>query len=131
MVKQANLLLAFLLELGVLAALAYWGVATGSTIPLKMVLGIGTPVLALIVWATWGAPRSERRLQGRWYWLLRIGFDAAGAAALYVAGQHLLGTIFALVAVLNCILGYAWKQYEMDVRKDIGRRQEKKPEGNI
>ena len=131
MVKQANLLLALLLELGVLAALAYWGVATGSTIPLKMVLGIGTPALALIVWAIWGAPRSERRLQGRWYWLLRIGFDAAGAGALYIAGQNLLGTIFALVAALNCILGYAWKQNEMDVRKDTGRQQEKKPEGNI
>jgi hypothetical protein len=129
-VKQANLLLAFLLELGVLAALAYWGVATGSTIPLKIVLGIGTPALVLIVWAIWGAPRSERRLRGRWYWLLRIGFDAAGAGALYVAGQHLLGTIFALVAALNCILGYAWKQNEMDVRKDTGR-QERKQEGSI
>ena len=63
MVKQANLLLAFLLELGVLAALAYWGVATGSTIPLKMVLGNGTPAMALIVWAIWGAPRSERLRQ--------------------------------------------------------------------
>ncbi len=118
MVKQANLVLALLLELGVLAALAYWGFATGSTIPLKIVLGIGAPAVAIIVWAIWGAPRSERRLQERWYWLLRIVFDAAGAGALYVVGQHLLGTIFALVAALNCILGYAWKQNETDLRKE-------------
>ena len=64
MVKQANLVLALLLELGVLVALAYWGFATGATILVKIVLGIGTPAVAMIVWAIWGAPRSGRRLQG-------------------------------------------------------------------
>ena len=64
MVKQANLALALLLELGVLAALAYWGFATGATILLKIALGIGTPAAAILIWAIWGAPRSRRRLQG-------------------------------------------------------------------
>ena len=110
MVKQANLALALLLELGVLASLAYWGLAIGSTILLKIVLSIGAPALAIFIWAMWGAPRSERRLQGLAYWLLRIIFDAAGAEALYAAAQHTLGVAFALVAALNCIAGYAWKQ---------------------
>ena len=110
MVKQGNLVLAFLLELGVLAALAYWGVATGATILVKIVLGIGAPAVAMIVWAIWGAPRSGHRLQGISYWLLRIVFDAAGAIALFVTGQHTLGVVFALIAALNCILAYAWKQ---------------------
>jgi len=87
MVKQANLVLALLLGLGVLMALAYWGFATGATIPVKIVLGMGAPAAAIIVWAIWGAPRSERRLQGRAYWLLLIVFAAAGAVALYVVGQ--------------------------------------------
>ena len=110
MMKQANLLLALLLELGVLAALAYWGFVTGATLPVKIVLGIGAPVVAIIIWSIWGAPRSQRRLQGAWYWLLRIAFDAAGAVALYVANQHIWAVIFALVAAINCILGYVWKQ---------------------
>ena len=121
MVKQANLVLALLLELGVLVALAYWGFATGSTIPLKIVPGIGAPAVAIIVWAIWGAPRSEHRLQGISYWLLRVVFDAAGAGALYVAGQQTVGMIFALVAALNCILGYAWKQNKTDLGKDNKR----------
>jgi hypothetical protein len=108
--KQANLVLALVLELGVLAALAYWGFATDATIPVKIVLGMGAAAATIIVWAIWGAPRSERRLQGRAYWLLRIVFDAAGAVALYVASQPILGTIFALAAALNCLLGYVWKQ---------------------
>jgi hypothetical protein len=101
--------------------LAYWGFATGSAIPLKIVLGIGAPAVAIIVWAIWGAPRSERRLQGISYWLLRVVFDAAGAVALYVASQPIVGAIFALVAALNCILGYVWKQNEMDLRRDNAR----------
>ena len=121
MVKQANLVLTLLLELGVLAALAYWGFATGSTVPVKIVLGIGAPAVAIIVWAIWGAPRSERHLQGVSYWLLRLVFDAAGVGALYVTGQQALGTIFALVAALNCLLGYAWKQNETDLRGDNAR----------
>lgn len=110
MVKQANLALALLLELGVLLALVYWGFATGSTTPVKIVLGIGAAAGAIIVWAIWGAPRSERRLQGRAYWFLRLGFDAAGAVALYVASQPIVGAVFALAAALNCLLGYVWKQ---------------------
>ena len=116
MVKQANLLLALLLELGVLAALAYWGFVTGATLAVKIVLGIGAPVAAIIIWAIWGAPRSRRRLQGISYWLLRIAFDARqGAIALYVANQHTWGVIFALVAALNCILGYVWKQNTVEI----------------
>ena len=120
MVKQANLALALVLELGVLVALAYWGFAIGATIPVKIVLGIGTPAAAILVWAIWGAPRSQRRLQGISYWLLRVVFDAAGAVALYVANQHTWGVIFALVAALNCILGYVWKQNTTDLRKENG-----------
>ena len=54
MVEQVNLALALVLELGVLAALPYWGFATGATIPVKIVLGIGAPAAAILVWAIWG-----------------------------------------------------------------------------
>lgn len=118
MLKPANLLLALLLELGVLAALANWGFAIGSTMPMKIGLGIGAPVVAMIVWAIWGAPRSGHRLQGIPYWLLRIVFDAAGAAALYVADQRVLSAAFALAATLNCLLGYVWEQNKTDLRKE-------------
>ena len=101
MEKQANLLLALLLELGVLAALAYWGFVTGATLSVKIVLGIGAPIVAVIVWAIWGAPRSPHRLQGMTYWFLRIAFDAIAAIALFVANQHTCGAIFALIAKIG------------------------------
>ena len=109
-VKNANMALAFLLELGVLAALIYWGFSTESPLLVKIVLGIGAPVVAVLVWAILGAPNSARRLTGIWYWLLRIGFDAVGGGALFVANQPALGAIFVVVAAINCVLALLWKQ---------------------
>lgn len=108
--KYANLALAFLLELGVLAALIFWGWVTGANLLAKLGLGFGSATVAVVIWAIFGAPASSRRLHGLWYWLLRIVFDAAGALALFAAGQRTLGVAFALIAALNCTLGYLWKQ---------------------
>lgn len=108
--KNANLALAFLLELGVLAALVYWGWAAGPNLFAKIGLSAGAAAAAIVVWAVFGAPRSSRRLQGSGYWLLRISFDAAGALALYTAGQRIAGVIFALVAIFNCAVAIVWKQ---------------------
>ncbi len=110
LLKNANLALAFLLELGVLTALVYWGFSSETSVLVKIILGIGVPVVAILVWAILGAPNSARRLTGMRYWLLRIGFNAVGGGAFYVANRPTLGTIFVLVAALNCALGYLWKQ---------------------
>jgi hypothetical protein len=64
----------------------------------QIALGFGVPVIAIAVWAVFGAPRSTRRLRGVWLLLLRLVFFGAGAAALYAAGHHTLGLAFAVVA---------------------------------
>ncbi|HEV2473651.1 MAG TPA: YrdB family protein, partial [Chthonomonadales bacterium] len=61
--KNANLALAFLLELCVLAALLYWGFSTGPNIFTKIALGVGTPGVAISIWALFGAPNAARRLK--------------------------------------------------------------------
>lgn len=109
-VKNANLALAFLLELCVIAALAFWGFSTGTGTLAKIALGIGAPVLAIIVWALFGAPRGPWHLKGIRYLLLKIVFFGSAAVALYVAGQRVLGVVFALVFMLNTALLYAWGQ---------------------
>ena len=108
--KNANLALRFLLELGVLAALAYWGFAVGQTTIVKIVFGIGAPVIAIVIWAFLGAPRALWHLKGVWRLLLEVVFFGLPAVALFVAGQRIPGVIFALVFVFNTILIYAWSQ---------------------
>jgi Protein of unknown function (DUF2568) len=109
-IKNANLALAFLLELGVLAALAFWGFHNGSGTLAKIVLGIGAPVLAIIVWALFGAPQATWHLEGIWRLLLQIVVFGSAAVALYAADQRILGVAFALLALLNNTLMYVWAQ---------------------
>jgi hypothetical protein len=109
-IKNGNLALSFLLELCVLVALGYWGFQAGQGTIAKIGLGIGAPMLAVVVWALFGAPKSAWRLQGPWFLILRVVFFGSAAVALFTAGQRVLGMAFALVFVLNCTLIYALAQ---------------------
>jgi hypothetical protein len=109
--KQMNLALAFLLEIGVLGALGTWGFQAGSGPLARIGIGIGAPLIAVGVWAVFGAPRSTRRLHGPGLLALRIVFFGSGTVALWVANHHSLTLLFAIVSAVNIILIYAWEQY--------------------
>jgi hypothetical protein len=108
--RAANLALSFLLELCMLAAFAYWGFTTGSGLFAQLLLGIGVPVVVIIIWGILLAPASTRRLQGWPHWLLEIVIFVLAIVALYVAGQSTLTIIFAAVYAVNVILRLVWKQ---------------------
>jgi len=108
--KNANLLLAFLLELGVLAALGYWGFVVGPNIWAKVALGLGTPIVAIIVWALFGAPTAKRHLYGLWRVLLQIVFFGSAVVALFAASQAAWGIAFAVIYIFNYVLVVVWKQ---------------------
>ena len=108
--KSINLGVAFLLELCMLAALAYWGFQTGGNLPLNIVLGIGAPLLAIVVWSQFMAPRAAKRLTGWPYLVLKSIIFGVAAIGLAVAGQSTLAIIFVVVAVINQILLTVWKQ---------------------
>src|SRR5690349_4917818 len=106
-IKNANLALAFFMELSVLVALGYWGFHTGEGMITKIILGIGAPVVAVVIWGLLGAPKSAWQLQGLWYLVLSVVWFGSAALGLFVAGQRNLGIAFALVFVVNQVLAYA------------------------
>lgn len=108
--KAANLALAFILELAALAAFAYWGFNTTDLTIVHIVLGIGVPVLGAVLWGVFAAPKASRRLQGAAYWAFKAVFFALAAAALIAAGQTTAGIMLGVVAAVNLILLYVWKQ---------------------
>lgn len=108
--ENANLALAFLLELGVVAALGFWGFQTGSGLLAKILLGIGAPLVAIVVWGLFGSPKAAWHLDGIWRLILQVVFFGSAAVALYAASQRVLGVVFALLFVLNCTLLYVWAQ---------------------
>lgn len=110
LLKGINLILAFLLELGTLVALGYWGFTVGPNTLAKIVLGLGAPALATVVWAIFGAPKSSMHLQGVAYLALQAVFFGGAALALVAAGQRGLGIGFALIALVNSAAAAFWRQ---------------------
>ena len=59
--RHANLLLAFMIEVGMLAAFCYAGWASTHIVWLRLVLAVGLPGLAIVLWAVWAAPKAGKR----------------------------------------------------------------------
>jgi len=109
--RSGNLLLAFLLELAMLAAFCIFGwTAAGEATWLKFVLALGLPALAIAAWAIWGAPRSRTRLKGRGLLIFKIVMFGLATVAWWGAGQTFIGTIFAVLAAINLLAGMAFGQ---------------------
>lgn len=108
--KQINLALAFLLELVMLAAFIYWGFQTGTETIVKIILGVGAALVAVVIWGRFMAPRSPRRLKGTAYIILKFVLFGIAALALVAVGQTTIAIIFIAVAIINQILASVWKQ---------------------
>lgn len=59
-VQRLNLLLRVLLELGVVAALAHWGIHTGNTTATKVALGVAAPAVGFGFWGAVDLHRAGR-----------------------------------------------------------------------
>jgi hypothetical protein len=107
--QTLNVAVAFLLELCVLAALAYGGMSSGGGLPTRLALGIGAPLLVAIIWGLFLAPRATVSLGQPWSGLLKAAVFLTAARALDAAGQAMLAWLFMLAVVGNQVLLRLWK----------------------
>ena len=121
-----NLLLRFMLELSALAALAYWGVETGSG-PSRWLLAIAAPGAMAVAWALFVSPRRAVELPP--LARLAVEFTLFGAAALALAatGNHTLALTFVLVAVVSGALNHRWARSRTDSASGRPSFQDPKP----
>lgn len=96
--------LAFVLELAALAALAWWGFTAGGNVIVHVVLGLGTPVAAMVLWGMFAAPRARFKVALPFVLLVKAVVFGAGALALYGVDRPALAVAFAVVALLNTAL---------------------------
>jgi hypothetical protein len=111
-IKSLNIGLAFFLELAMLVAFGYWGFQTSDSTLVKILFGIGVPVVVIVIWGLFLAPRSTRRLRDPWLPLLKIVLFGAASLALISAGQPTWGLILGVIALVNIVLAWVWKQAE-------------------
>jgi uncharacterized protein (DUF983 family) len=108
--KSLNLAVRFLLELCALAGLGYWGYHQGDGVFVKIILGIGAPLLAAVIWGAFVAPKAAVHVPGWLHFLLELIVIGTAAFALYLSKQPKLAAIYAGVYVVNRILLTVWKQ---------------------
>ncbi|MGW4561348.1 YrdB family protein [Streptomyces sp. NPDC004561] len=106
--KAANLGVLFLVELGALAAAAYWGLTLDTSLAwLVSVLAL-TAMVAL--WALFGSPRARFKVRGA----ARVAFEAlwfgAGVVALCAAGAYGWALVLALLCAVGKSLAVVWDQ---------------------
>lgn len=107
--RSINLLVAFLLELALLAALGYWGFHVGDNMALKILLGIGAPLLVAVFWGLLLAPRALVHVKEPLHLLLATAVFAIGVAALVAAGRPAWGWALGALFVINQLLLHIWK----------------------
>ncbi|MER6331268.1 YrdB family protein [Streptomyces sp. NPDC001034] len=97
----ANEVLAFLLELAALGFLGWWGFGAGHRGALRILLGVGTPLSAIVVWALFAAPRARLRPRLPLVLMVKALVLGGGAAALYGVGHPVAASAVAVVTVVN------------------------------
>jgi len=110
LLKLINIGLRFLLELCILAIFGYWGFKTGDNALIKFLLGLGAPILFAIVWGTFLAPKSPKRLDEPSLFLLELVIFGLTGWALYNTGKMNLTFAFGSTYILNKILMVIWRQ---------------------
>jgi Protein of unknown function (DUF2568) len=103
-VKAANLALRFLLELCLLAALAYVG------LQVNVVLAVVFPVVAAVVWGMFVSPKARYPLSLAWWIAVQVVLFGAAVVGLIAAGSLVLGIVFGVACVVNLALVLIWHQ---------------------
>lgn len=109
-IEQLALALRFLLEVAGVAALAWWGIRTGSDDVSRTLLAVVAAGGLIIVWALLVAPKARNPLSPLTRWLLGTVLLMLAAVALWTAGAPEAALVFgALVAVDTAVL--LWLDY--------------------
>lgn len=91
------------LELAALVALGYWGFATAGNAVLDVILGLGAPLLAAVVWGLFVSPKARYGTPVRQALFEALVFGAAILALIH-AGQPWPALAFGATAVVDSIL---------------------------
>jgi hypothetical protein len=108
-VKDMNLAIRFLLELGALTALGVWGYRIGGGV-VKVGLAAGLPLAAAVIWGTFVSPNAAVPVPAAVHLLLQVAIFGAAATTLLQLGHRLPAGVFGLVAIANAALMAVWHQ---------------------
>ncbi|QAY73253.1 DUF2568 domain-containing protein [Agromyces protaetiae] len=99
-----NDVLRFLLELFAFVTLAVWGFVAFPLPWPGIAIGIGAPLVAIVLWALFVSPRAVFTVDAFGKALVEIAVFTATAIAWWTMGQPIVAVITAVVAAVSGIL---------------------------
>jgi Protein of unknown function (DUF2568) len=104
LVCAGNLTLRFFVELAVFASLGYAGASVSGSPVARVVLASVLPVIAIVLWMWFLAPKATWRLGEPIAMVLEVAIFSAAAFALAISASEVLGAALGGVAVANGLL---------------------------
>ncbi|HEY6801171.1 MAG TPA: YrdB family protein [Agromyces sp.] len=99
-----NDILRFFLELFAFVSLGIWGFLAFPLPWPGVLIGIGAPLLAILVWALFVSPKAVFRIDVFGKALVEIAVFSAAAIGWWMLGQPVVAIVFAVVAAVSGIL---------------------------
>jgi hypothetical protein len=98
---MVNEAVAFVVELAALGALGWWGFAAGDGVAPRLLLGIGAPVVAAVVWGMFAAPRARFRPPLVGVLVVKAVVLGCGVYAVHAVGHSMAAVFFGVVVIVN------------------------------
>lgn len=105
-VRATNLGVKFLLELAAFGGLAVLGASV------SWIVAIAAPLVAIMIWGRWCAPKAPRRLPKPPRVVLELAVFAGGAAGWFVGAETWMGVVFVALVVVNAVLLTAFDDWD-------------------
>lgn len=99
-----NDVLRFLLELFAFVTLGIWGFVAFPLPWPGVLIGLGAPAVAIVLWALFVSPKAVFRVDVFGKALVEIAVFSAAAIAWLMLGQPVVAIVFALVAAVSGIV---------------------------
>ena len=101
--RWSNLGLAFGLEIAGLGIFAWWGWRAGDSLAVRLVLAIGLPLIAAVVWGLFAAPTANYGSPVVTA-IVKVAFFGLAGLALWSLDHRVVAAIFVLTVAANLII---------------------------
>ncbi len=108
--KGLNLAFRFVLEMLVLVALFLFGLSLSDETLVATVPALGLPLIVMIVWGLFVAPKANRRLEDPTRLAVELVIWFVGVLAFSFAVSWILGILFGLAVLISLALMFYWGQ---------------------
>lgn len=106
--KDFNFLILFLVELAMLYNFAAWGLALKAPTAARYLVGLGTPVVVIVLWGMFFSPDPALFLARPWNAMGEYALFSLSAIAIANTGRVRWAIMFFVVAIISETIALIW-----------------------